>query len=461
MFIFSFEKRKKKLKWLLIDVIMEEVLNQRQKQVCWAISLTRQLAALLKLRGQLNINASQSIQYLINKVGSSLFGAQMPRPWNGSVRSLETAIPFLVNGTVLENLVPLRQFDLQSSTPENHVLAERRYRAVRIVVHRIDEYRDEAAFEADLLRCLHQSPVAAVIKLYPSYGRITGNQIYRQRTSERDEATPLKHSMLYAFGTPYWEFQDSSGKPKGGFVEMFVVEEEPRKKKRKAVSVDASHKRPKKVHKRLSLGPGKQSKSHKLSQGLWSSTSTSREAGSFVRPISPKSLVPSASAFENMGESDDDIAELDASYLQTNGYLPADATEEQISMAAASMIRSHSLSAFDALCIVYNKFHYVLSPEHLTYIYSCFCLEILSKRNLKLEANSVNLTHARLKLVKQREILQNLAEFQFSCVMFNAVLENACSEMGAGMSAMDSSSRNAGEMLDRLTLAYNRELEAA
>jgi len=121
--------------------IMEEVLNQRQKQVCWAISLTRQLAALLKLRGQLNINASLSIQYLINKVGSSLFGAQMPRPWNGSVRSLETAIPFLVNGTVLENLVPLRQFDLQSSTPENHVLGERRYRAVRIVVHRIDEYR--------------------------------------------------------------------------------------------------------------------------------------------------------------------------------------------------------------------------------------------------------------------------------------------------------------------------------
>lgn len=52
------------------------------------------------------------------------------------------------------------------------------------------------------------------------------------------------------------------------FVEMFIVEEEPQKKKRKAVSVDASHKRPKKVHKRLSLGPGKQSKSHKLSQGL-------------------------------------------------------------------------------------------------------------------------------------------------------------------------------------------------
>lgn len=40
--------------------------------------------------------------------------------------------------------------------------------------------------------------------------------------------------------------------------------------------------------------------------------------------------------------------------------------------------------------------------------------------------------------------------------MYNAVLENACSELGARMSAMDSSSRNAGEMLDRLTLTYNR-----
>ena len=41
-------------------------------------------------------------------------------------------------------------------------------------------------------------------------------------------------------------------------------------------------------------------------------------------------------------------------------------------------------------------------------------------------------------------------------VLFNGALENACSELGARMSAMDSSSRNAGDMLDRLTLTYNR-----
>lgn len=53
-------------------------------------------------------------------------------------------------------------------------------------------------------------------------------------------------------------------------------------------------------------------------------TNSIRKTGSFVRPISPKSPVASASAFESMGESDDDdnmtdSAGLDASYLQANG----------------------------------------------------------------------------------------------------------------------------------------------
>ncbi|CAN7115405.1 unnamed protein product [Brassica rapa subsp. narinosa] len=46
-------------------------------------------------------------------------------------------------------------------------------------------------------------------------------------------------------------------------------------------------------------------------------------------------------------------------------------------------------------------------------------------------------------------------------VMFNAVLENACSEMGGMMSAMDSSSRNAGKMLDPLTLTYKSTRQAS
>ncbi|PSR96607.1 ATP synthase subunit gamma like [Actinidia chinensis var. chinensis] len=45
--------------------------------------------------------------------------------------------------------------------------------------------------------------------------------------------------------------------------------------------------------------------------------------------------------------------------------------------------------------------------------------------------------------------------------LFNAVSDNACSEQGVRMSAMDSSSRNAGEMLARLTLTYNRMRQAS
>ena len=45
--------------------------------------------------------------------------------------------------------------------------------------------------------------------------------------------------------------------------------------------------------------------------------------------------------------------------------------------------------------------------------------------------------------------------------IFRALLENAASEQGARMSAMDNATRNAGEMIDRLTIQYNRSRQAA
>ena len=42
-----------------------------------------------------------------------------------------------------------------------------------------------------------------------------------------------------------------------------------------------------------------------------------------------------------------------------------------------------------------------------------------------------------------------------------ALLENAASEQGARMSAMDNATRNAGDMIDRLTIVYNRSRQAA
>lgn len=114
---------------------------------------------------------------------------------------------------------------------------------------------------------------------------------------------------------------------------------------------------------------------------------------------------------------------------------------------------------FDALRIVFNKFQSVVAflPTVST-VLSPETVEREAESGGKLgELDSYEIEGGETK----SEILQNLAEFQFSCVMFNAVLENACSEQGARMSAMDSSSRNAGDMLDRLTLTYNRTRQAS
>ncbi|MDA0338703.1 MAG: F0F1 ATP synthase subunit gamma, partial [Proteobacteria bacterium] len=44
--------------------------------------------------------------------------------------------------------------------------------------------------------------------------------------------------------------------------------------------------------------------------------------------------------------------------------------------------------------------------------------------------------------------------------IFRALLENGASEQGARMSAMDSATRNAGEMIDKLKMKYNRTRQA-
>ncbi|KAK7354227.1 hypothetical protein VNO80_19686 [Phaseolus coccineus] len=128
----------------------------------------------------------------------------------------------------------------------------------------------------------------------------------------------------------------------------------------------------------------------------------------------------------------------------------------QVSVLADDILKNVE---YDALRIVFNKFQSVVSflPTVST---------VLSPEVIEREAESGG-TLGELDSYEieggesKSEILQNLSEFQFSCVMYNAVLENACSEQGARMSAMDSSSRNAGEMLDRLTLTYNRTRQAS
>ena len=60
----------------------------------------------------------------------------------------------------------------------------------------------------------------------------------------------------------------------------------------------------------------------------------------------------------------------------------------------------------------------------------------------------------------ESEILDEILPRNFTVQVFKALLESAASEQGARMSAMDNASRNAGDMIDNLTLFYNRSRQA-
>jgi len=63
-------------------------------------------------------------------------------------------------------------------------------------------------------------------------------------------------------------------------------------------------------------------------------------------------------------------------------------------------------------------------------------------------------------LVNEDEILAELLPRAVATQIFSALLENRASEQGARMSAMDNATRNAGDMIDKLTIQYNRSRQA-
>ena len=60
----------------------------------------------------------------------------------------------------------------------------------------------------------------------------------------------------------------------------------------------------------------------------------------------------------------------------------------------------------------------------------------------------------------EEAILEDLLPRGVATQIFSALLENGASEQGARMSAMDNATRNAGDMIERLTIEYNRSRQA-
>jgi F-type H+-transporting ATPase subunit gamma len=97
---------------------------------------------------------------------------------------------------------------------------------------------------------------------------------------------------------------------------------------------------------------------------------------------------------------------------------------------------------------------------------------VISQKPVALQIIPVRVPEARPDEVKsgpqaiyeyepsEEEILGELVARNIATQIFRGLLENAASEQGARMSAMDSATRNAGDMIDRLTLRYNRQRQA-
>ena len=108
---------------------------------------------------------------------------------------------------------------------------------------------------------------------------------------------------------------------------------------------------------------------------------------------------------------------------------------------------------FDVCKIFYNKFKNVITqiPQEQQLI------PIESQKNgeRKISDNFYEFEP------EENEILNDLLPRNISTQIFKAFLENAASEQGSRMTAMDNATRNAGDLVDRLTINYNRSRQAA
>ena len=138
------------------------------------------------------------------------------------------------------------------------------------------------------------------------------------------------------------------------------------------------------------------------------------------------------------------IHHVDMSEVKRLGYVHA-------ANIGKDVIKRFDAAEFDVATIFYSQFQSVVSqiPTALQLI--------PAKVDAKEEASSVVYDFEP----DENEILDDLLPRSVNTQIFTALLENGASEQGARMSAMDNATRNAGEMIEKLTIEFNRSRQAA
>jgi len=120
---------------------------------------------------------------------------------------------------------------------------------------------------------------------------------------------------------------------------------------------------------------------------------------------------------------------------------------------ARKIIKLFEESQFDVCKIFYNKFKNVITqiPQEQ---------QIIPIENTNKEKDEKTDNYYEFE-PEENEILEDLLPRNISTQIFKAFLENAASEQGSRMTAMDNATRNAGDLVDKLTITYNRSRQAA
>ena len=143
----------------------------------------------------------------------------------------------------------------------------------------------------------------------------------------------------------------------------------------------------------------------------------------------------------------------DRTFARVEGVQGTNLSFESASEIASKIITGFEEGQFDAVSVIFNRFVNAITQE-VTHT-SLIPVQIDAPED---EASEPAIFYDYEP--EEAEILSALLPRNMSTQIFSALLESSAAELAARMTAMDNATRNAGDMIDRLTLVYNRTRQA-
>ncbi len=164
---------------------------------------------------------------------------------------------------------------------------------------------------------------------------------------------------------------------------------------------------------------------------------------------------------ETIGKKAFDFAKKRYSMGENYEGLLAKASYPRISAVAEKILAHYLEGHSDAIYLVYNEFKSAIQQTVVTE--RLIPVDTIAPEGVLALATKLGADALRERILEPSAdaIWQELIPRHFKTQLFRAVLESVASEHGARMSAMENATKNASEMIDNLTMDYNKARQAA